>query len=254
VAQMTKRLPQRLTVSAIALLFGTAAQGSYYPGHMDPGGTLTVPGFNGNAVFQIDSSCVPAGFTGYEPTNQNSGVGFSGCGSASVYSANVLLYSKALSDPPTPGVVLDSFTLGTSDTHGLDVGNPHIFDVTGVYVLNGALDGVDTFAMGSVHGSSTYSADNFWLQFVSGFCPDDTGASCPGLGPDASAFVSYQPANSNSIYTSNPAVVTFGGPCSSPTNCSVSVPEPGTLGLILGALGGGWLARRRRGAAAVKSE
>jgi hypothetical protein len=250
VAQMTRRFSQRLTVSALSLLFGTAAHGSYYPGHMDPGGTGTVPGFNGNAVFNIDSSCVPAGFTGWLATNQNPGVS-GGCGNASVYSSNVLLYSTSPSDPPIPGNVLDSFSLGTSNTHGLP--NPPTFDVWGVYILRGALDGVDTIAMGSVNGSSTYLADNFWLQFVSGFCPDDTGASCPGIGPDASAFVFFQPVG-GPISESNPAVVTFGGPCSNPNNCTVgTAPEPGTLGLILAALGGGWLARRRGRNAATKS-
>jgi hypothetical protein len=237
---MTKQLSLTVTASAISVLFGTAASGAYYPGKMDPGGTGTVPGWNGTAIFQIDSSCVPAGFTGWMATNQNPGV-CSGCGNASVFSANVLLYSKSPSTPPGP--VLDSFTLGTSNTHGLP--NPPTFDIVGVYDLNGQLDGVDTFAMGPVSGSSTYSADNFWLQFVSGFCNPDI-ASCPALGPDASGYLFYQPGGEGNILTGNVANVTFGPSCdNNPVGCRV-VPEPGTLGLIAGALGAGWLIRRRK--------
>ena len=241
-APMTKRLSLTVTASALSVLFGSAAHGSYYPGKMDPGGTGTVPGWNGTAIFQIDPNCVRAGFTGWLATNQNPGLAnpSAGCGNASVYSANVLLYSTSPSTPPGP--VLDSFTLGTNETHGL--ANPPTFDIWGVLDLNGVLDGVDTIAMGPVSGSSTYSADNFWLQFISGFCNPDI-ARCPAFGPDASANIFFQPGGEGNILTSNTAVVTFGSSCgNNPVGCTI--PEPGTLGLIAGALGGGWLMRRRK--------
>jgi len=252
-AQISKRLSRRLTVSAVSLLFGTAAHGSYYPANADPGGTGTVPGWNGTAVFEVDPGCLPADFVGWLPTYQNPTAPCEGCGNASVFSANINLYSTDTNDPPTPGVVLGTITLGNfGNTENAD------FNIWGVYDVNGALEGVDTLAMGPVSGSSTptatYSDDNFWLQFVSGYCPGNYDASCPYLGQqlDASAYLFFNGTTSGD--TSNPATVTFGSTaCSDPNNCTLSTPEPGTLGLILGALGGGWLARRRKANTAVKS-
>lgn len=244
VAQMTRRLSHRVTVSAISLLFGTAAQGSYYPGHMDPGGNGKVPGFNGNVVFNIPSSCIPEGGTGWEATNYNTAF-CGGCGNASVYSATAFLYSTAPGDPPTPGRVLDQFTLGTNMPDGL---LPSTFNILGVYFFNGALAGVDTNAMGAVPGSSFYSSDTFWLQFVSGHCP--RGCTTPGQFGVDPVYLS----ENNVDNISPPGGVTFGPPCTDPNHCTVgTAPEPGTLGLILAALGGGWLARRRGRNAAAKS-
>ena len=54
--------------SAISLLYGTAAYGGWYPGHIDPGGNgFDIPGFHGDAVFGIPDGCLPGGsFTGWE--------------------------------------------------------------------------------------------------------------------------------------------------------------------------------------------
>jgi len=216
-AQMSGRFSRRLTVSAISLLFGTAAHGSYYPGQMDPVGNGTVPGFTGPVVFSIPDSCIPDGGTGSEVT------GSCGCGDASVYSGTVFLYSITPNNPPG---VLDQFSFGTS----VQEGN---FDITDVHFTDYALDGVDTVLMGPEFGSSYYSDDEFWLQF------------------SYDAENAYLYFNSDTS-TPNQGGVTFGGSCgNNPVGCTV--PEPGTLGLILGALGGGWLARRRKGNTAVKS-
>ena len=53
--------------SAISLLYGTAAYGGWYPGHIDPGGNgFDIPGFHGDAVFGIPDGCLPGGsFTGW---------------------------------------------------------------------------------------------------------------------------------------------------------------------------------------------
>ena len=237
---------KRAAVSAVSLLFCTAAHGVFYPASFDPGGNgFDIPGFNGNAVFDIDASCVPVGFTGWLRTAANTGPGSGSCGAASLLSANVFLYSTAIDDPPNPGAVLGSFT----------VGGP----VLGVYSLNGALAGVDTNPLGPVPGPPGYALDDFWLQFVSGFCLTGCTPVPPMLGPPIGLTSAKAPGDPDPAYIfvnalnnpSLPATVIFGAPCpdqSNPANCVVAsqVPEPGILGLILAALGGGWLARRRK--------
>jgi hypothetical protein len=214
-------------VSAVSLMFGTAAYGSYVPGHIDPGGNLTVPGFNGDAVFNVANNCFTQG-NGFFNTNGGSGSG--ACGLSSVYSATIDLYSTDPSTPPA-GSVLDSFTLGTSSTHGLGLST---FDISRVLIAGGQLAGVDTNPMGPVQTTGFYNDDFFWLQFT--------------IFPIDPAYIYDNTTNSISTANlSNPGTVIFGAACTDPNNCRVAAaPEPGTLGLILGALGGGWLARRRK--------
>jgi hypothetical protein len=225
--QKTGRLSRRVLVSTLSLLFGTAAHAGFYPGHIDPGGNGSdIPGFTGDVVFDIPSSCFTFEGAGWKPTDQNVGVS-SGCGNATLVSATIDLYSTSPSDPPSPGIVLDSFSLAN-------------WPVLGVYSINGVLKGIDTDPMGPEFGQDFYSSDQFWLQFVSGFC--QTGCTAPG-GFDP-AYLSV-----NSIDNiSQPGTVVFGPECLTANPCLVpgTVPEPGTLALMLGALGGGWLARRRK--------
>ena len=235
----TGRMSRRVLASTLSLLFGTAAQAGFYPGHIDPGGTGSVPGFIGDAVFNIPNGCLPGGtFTGWLPTTNNVG-GSGGCGNATVYSADIDLYSLLASDPPVPGTVLGTFSLAEID----------FWDILGVYSLNGHLAGVDTNAMGPETGTGDYAGNSFWLQFASGFC--QTGCTPPGTDPTGFAsFAALDPAwiSMDRISNlSNPGTVTFGPACDTADNCVVpAVPEPGTLALLFGALGGGWLARRRK--------
>ena len=245
-AQKTGRMSRRVLVSALSLLFGTAAHAGFYPGHLDPGGNgFDIPGFTADLVFAIDDGCFTSPGAGWKATNQNIGSG--GCGNASVVSATVYLYSTSPSDPPSPGIVLDQFSLAN-------------WDVLGIYSDNGVLKGVDTNPMGPEPGASTYDDDLFWLQLVSGFC--DTSA-CDRI-PTAptvtetrflSFFVSVVDPPSppggylfvNSLDNpSVPGTTAFGPECRTADNCLVTVPEPGTLALLFSALGGGWLARRRK--------
>ena len=231
--QKTRSLKHGVAVSAlfsaISLLYGASAQASFYPGHIDPGGTGTVPGFIGNFVANIDPGCLADGinFTGV-----------SGCGNASVYSANIDLYSLSPLDPPTPGVILGTFSLGTSDTHGLPLST---FDIFEVLAAGGQPLEIDTGFMGPVFGTgATYGTNQFWLEFF--FFTDG------GLGFVDPAVIFMDSLNNQS----NLGIVTFGPACQEvdgvPVNCVIgATPEPGVLSLVLGALGGGWLARRRQG-------
>jgi PEP-CTERM motif len=249
VTQKTRRVAHGVAVStlfsAIALLYGTAAQAAFYPGHIDPGGTGIVPGFHGDFVVNIDSSCL-SGF-GWQATNQNP-LAFSGCGNASLYSATIDLYSVDPGDPPSPGVILGHFVLG-----------PGAFPIVGVVsTVPGQPDEIDTDPLGPAPGLPEGShfdwvGDDFWLQFVSGSCQFGC-TPLPG-GGGGSGYIFRESLTFQNL--SNAGIVTFGPACATdaqglPINCVVpQVPEPGTLGLILGALGGGWLARRRKKKAAT---
>ena len=224
--QTTGRMARRVLVSTLSLLFATAAHAGFYPGHVDPGGNGDdIPGFTADVVFDIPDSCFTFDGAGWKATNQN--VGSGGCGNATLVSGTVFLYSTSPADPPSPGIVLDQFSLAN-------------FDLLGIYSIDGALKGVDSDPMGPEPGSSTYSSDLFWLQFVSGFC--QTGCTAPGGFGDP-AYLSVN----NIDNFGPPGTVTFGTQCDSATNCFVNpTPEPGTLALLFGALGGGWLARRRK--------
>ncbi len=238
-AHKTWRISNCVLTSAISLLFATAAHGAVYPAHFDPPGNGTfIPGFTGDAVFDIPDSCLGEG---WKPTS-----GSGGCGTSSMVSAITYLYSTSLSEPRTPGTELDQFILGS-------------FPVLGVLAVGGQIAGVDTDPMGSVPGGAFYSGNSFWLQFVSGFCPGSVCVPIPFGGetfltsvtgdkaPGDPAFIFVDEVNL--LHRSAPANVIFGPACPDPTNCVVvpsAVPEPGILGLILAALGGGWLARRRK--------
>jgi hypothetical protein len=108
---------------------------------------------------------------------------------------------------------------------------PNSAGVVDIVIFNHALAGVDTSLIGFVFpGPCTgdLCGTPWWIQFESGFedpvflftgtCPDGPSTCTPGTSPQGVA-----------------THVTF-----------ARVPEPGSLGLILGALGAGWLARRRK--------
>jgi hypothetical protein len=233
-------MSRRVLVSTLSLLFGTAAHAGYYPGHIDPGGNGTdIPGFTGDVVFDIPNSCLTLEGAGWKHTDANTGFSVSsGCGSAFVYSATIDLYSVAVTEPAFPGTVLGQFSLAEIDT----------WPILGVLSVNGMLTGVDTDAMGPETGIAVgthhdWEGDSFWLQFVSGACT--AGCTPPGQFPSSDpAYISVFDIDN----FSPPGTVIFGSACDTPDSCRVvpTVPEPGTLALLLGALGGGWLARRRK--------
>lgn len=226
--------------SAVSLMYGTAAHGGFYPGHVDPTGTGIVPGFHADFVVNIDPGCLAGG---WQPTNQNPAVSGSGCGNASLYSATVDLYSALTTDPPVPGTVLGHFVLGPNAG----------FPIVGVVGLSGQPKEIDTGPMGPAPGLPEGSHNDwvnhsFWLQFVSGECLE----GCPSFPPPSGIDPGYILMDFLDLeHLSNPGIVSFGPQCREvqgvPVDCVIgATPEPGTIGLILGALGGGWLARRRK--------
>lgn len=230
----TGRMPRRVLVSALSLLFGSAAQAGFYPGHIDPGGLGDIPGYTADAVFSIDPSCTTDG-TAWKATNA---LVSSGCGNASLYSAIVYLYTTDPGDPPNPGIVKDHFTLTD-------------WPVLGVYFQDGALAGIDTNRMGPAYGLDPYPPYDgrpFWLQFWTGLC-EYSGCTPPGGTVTVTLAAAGDPGSLSvdNINHFSLGDVRFGPECPDPTTCLVpSIPEPGTLALLFGALGGGWLARRRK--------
>jgi len=115
----------------------------------------------------------------------------------------------------------------------------------GLYVYGGAIDSFDTGLIHQQAGSDA-STHDWWIQFTSGHAC--YGGPCYGgfLGIGI-ADVPFIDPNQNGVYlyantTGSPiARADYLGPA-----VDLAIPEPGTLSLLLGALGGGWLARRRR--------
>jgi hypothetical protein len=103
-------------------------------------------------------------------------------------------------------------------------------------VIDQQFVGVNTGIIGAAMADDE---NNYWFQYVSTFHPVD------GSSASVTNFVNFYATCGDGPCSETAFVadrVTF-------VLVSVSVPEPGSLGLILGALGAGWLARRRKPAA-----
>jgi hypothetical protein len=165
--------------------------------------------FNGHAVWQFDDACL-------------AGDGFKSAATCHLTLMSATVHMHDLQSTA-------DLTFGTFDfTHMIDL-----------LIVGGELAGIDSHLIGpsfvTDDGSSLFGP--WWLQWstdlaalaahdpvgiFTGNCPE--GCS-PNGSPEAIAFI-----------------VTF-------TRIGAVVPEPGTLGLVLGALGAGWWARRRKTAA-----
>ena len=149
-----------------------------------------------------------------------------------------------------PGICAATLLSATALVENTDVGayngtlefaasissNPPLF---GLYVVGGQIDSFDTAPLHHISGTPDPSPDEFWIQFISGQFGECYGGSpCYGdLGKGVYLYTGTEfpdPTPVASAQYLGPAV-DIG-----------AIPEPGTLSLLLGALGGGWLARRRR--------
>jgi hypothetical protein len=102
-------------------------------------------------------------------------------------------------------------------------------------VLGGKFAGVNTGVIGSVFvGDSEY-----WFQFLSSYSPGNN----EDIPPSVTNFVNlYDNCSFDgpTLFCGKPAFVA--------TEVGFAVPEPGPLALIVGAMGAGWLVRRRKSA------
>jgi hypothetical protein len=101
-------------------------------------------------------------------------------------------------------------------------------DVLSYVVVGGQLVGVETGIIGPVDVSET----DYWFQFLTSF-NNNAVSNVANLYTDCSD-------NECSTTAQTTSGVTF---------ARQTTPEPGSIGLILGAFGAGWLARRRKAAA-----
>jgi hypothetical protein len=121
----------------------------------------------------------------------------------------------------------------------------------GLYVYGGAIDSFDTTLIHHNVATSDATPHDWWIQFTSGHrcyggpCVGPLGGptdvqpeGAPGFDPRLNGVYLY------GVSTGAPLDrASYLGPA---VDIGGAVPEPGTLSLLLGALGGGWLARRRR--------
>jgi len=221
------RFGRTLTGAAVsvAALLGLAgpAQATLYKGAWDPafGSPFTNLGWNGSAIYDIPTGCVPTGAGTVVLTSST-------CAGMSTVSAEVGLYS--LTGP------------ASSETLTFD----SAFVITKAVYVNGTLVEVDTGFSATQDASipaATLAGGLLQYEFALAFTAH--GAELfytADLGClDCKFSLDMTPVNNSwycgvSDYFNNPAVVTI-----------TPVPEPSTYALMLAGLGAvGFVARRRR--------
>ncbi len=186
----------RTLVAAAFAALGTTAQAGWVSGNFDP----PAPDLSGTFTFELNgSSCFDE--DGSKSVNSDS----NNCEVSLTHLT--VLYQFPLT--PAPGVIPDSA------------------DITGIYVLDGQLAGVDSNLIGPLTGPAGDYAGPWWIQFAS-FGIDPVYLYDCSAEPESCLVAT---ANNVTFFTSD----ANGNP----------IPEPGSLLLIGAALGAGWLARRR---------
>ena len=206
-------------IAAGAVATATPARAAAMTSGWDPVAT------NGTAFFTLSDSCLTQG-DGFFYTNGYDG----GACSLGLVTATVNLVDPS---PPPETTGMASFNLDYSSSEsGADY-----TDVWGVDVAGGQVVGLDTFAIGPgvVSGNADSSLNgNWWIQWYDGFNSLDDGSG--NLINTVSLY--YNTGCDNSM----PCLAEY-----TATNVTfTTTPEPGSLGLLLGGLGAGWWARRRK--------
>ena len=207
-------------VAAALGVLGTPASAAPYRGSFDP------TDFAGEYEINVSAACLLS-----DGWHANTGI----C-TAQLINA----YADVTSDDVTPN--FDGRLIFAPPV----VGAPTL---QGIFVYGGQITSFDTDLIHHQAGSDP-TADDWWIQFVSGH--ECYGGPC---GPIITFAPEVQPEGSlfdprfNGVYlylntTGSPIDrASYIGPA---VDIGGAIPEPGTLSLLLGALGGGWLARRRR--------
>ena len=185
--------------------------------------------FSGVATFDVSNACLLT--NGFHSNNAG------GC------AVNWTAATVTLTDSPY------------TDTFNYSAFLPDPYAVLNIWVDNFELAGVNSNKIGPVivTGHGTLNRP-WWIQYE--FTPSPT---TPGLGDGFAPLAAFGPGDGTHGFG---LVNLFTGSCDgsctpnlqpsavanveSFTRISQAVPEPGTLGLILGALGSGWFARRRK--------
>lgn len=184
------------------------------------------PNFSGTATFDVSQGCLDVG-TGFADPNT-----LAGC------DVSWLTATVTFQDAPTLTFDYTAFL-------------PDAGAVSMIWVENGDLAGVISAAIGPVEisgNSNPLFNGPWWIQFA--FSPPAAATAFDGP-PSSGAF------GLGVVYLYTGECASRDQACTRNANPSeradveyfqrvTQVPEPGTLVLALGALGGAWLARRRR--------
>ena len=215
---MSRKFLRMFLCMAIAATVGpaaTLARAAAYTSGWDP---VTS---NGTALLTVGDNCLTQ--DGFFEVN---GFSDSGC-TVSLVSATVNLVDGLAGTA--------SFTLG-ADTE----------DIWGIDVAGGVLVGLDTLPIGPgvVSENPDGNLDGFWwIQWWDGVNSLDDGN---GPFTNTVSLEFTEPCDTDS---GNPSGCTTVVSTATTVTFTQTTPEPGSLGLLLGALGAGWWARRRKDAA-----
>jgi hypothetical protein len=242
-----RRVIAAAVASAAALIVGTSAQAAKVATIWDPpfGGTLNGDlAWSGEATFQVPDTCLsganPGSTSVFVPDT------FEGGCDMFLNSASVRLYK--LSNPS----IFQVATFGFSALDGPTIDGMEVANINGLNAVVGIQTRPYEF-LAFLPNNLLAPNGTLWMWWTmpNGIDPvnGSTARKCTVnyyTGPcDAAGNPLY--GADDPRYSSNPAPIALLTTCYDDGTCSViSVPEPGTLGLALGALGAGWLARRRK--------
>jgi hypothetical protein len=242
-----RRVIAAAVASAAAFLVGTSAHAATVATIWDPvfGGTLNGDlAWSGQAQFSVPDDCLlnadtSAGskFVFDTPAAPN------GDCNMRLESATVTLYHESVGPGTFETVIFPSRSLVGTGVDGMEVAKINGLNaVVGIRTRNYEFEA-------ATPGTSFSPTGELWMWWA---MPDGID---PVYGSTSDVCVNEEtqfrgPCNPNDPqYDSNPAPIALLTTCYDRFGCvtsSETIPEPGTLGLALGALGAGWLARRRK--------
>lgn len=219
-AKSSRILLRCIAVAALLAAAGPPVRAGTWSGSFDP------IGFSGTDLINIGgSNCLPGASDLTNPVNFFYVNGFSF--GANNCTAALLNATVNLTDLPASDTAQLTFSSSAANAGiwGADIGP------------DGTLLGVDSFPIGPATTSNPHFPGSWFIQLNAndGQFPPETEQGGDGPTSNTVTLFNVNCPNGN-CGTSDP--YTF-----------KSVPEPGSLGLLLGALGAGWLGRRRKAAA-----
>jgi hypothetical protein len=234
--QFRKVLRNALMGAFVALGGSGAAQATLVVGVFDPdfGGALTGTDFGGTVQFEISQDCLNPNWS-------------------------VFVYRTSTCGGHASGEVFDmahvNFTGAQSGSVDFTTGQ---LQVLGMYVMNHQVIGVQTTLSAPVSATGGLTGDQFEIIFgrtnlTAAQAVEESG---PPTGPDHDgdlddfSFADFQVTSL--ILVKGPSC-TATAPCPDTSNAAATqyVPEPGSMALVLAALGAGWLVRRKKPGALV---
>ena len=221
-------MARRVLVSTLSLLFGTAAHAGFYPGHVDPGGNgsdIRASPPMSCSTFPTAASSIRRSAAGRPPIKTSVRVAATLGGQRNGLSCTAT--RQGLPDGPDPGFVCAGSIGSMADPRRL-------FRST---------------------ERSKVSTPIRWARIPDWPVQQRPCSGCNSFPAYARPDAPRRAILDDPAYLSvndidnfgPPGMVIFGSQCEAPQTASLTPsPEPGTLALLFSALGGGWLARRRK--------